>query len=81
MVTVEVELVRQGAIAQTIYGSLRFYCAATLEAFKSSATLLGNLELSNENFGEGETATATIQIDGETPPAFFEARIEVKSEK
>ncbi|MBQ2625595.1 MAG: endonuclease/exonuclease/phosphatase family protein [Kiritimatiellae bacterium] len=81
VVTVEVELVRQGAIAQTIYGSLRFYGAATLEAFKSSATLLGNLELSNENFGEGETATATIQIDGETPPAFFEARIEVKSEK
>ena len=81
VVTVEVELVRKGAIAQTIYGSLRFYGAATLEAFKSSATLLGNAELSNEQFGEGETATATIQIDGETPPAFFEARIEVKSEK
>ena len=35
-------------------------------------------ELTNETFAGGETATATIQLDGETPPAFFNAKIEEK---
>ena len=33
-------------------------------------------ELTNETFAGGETATATIPLDGETPPAFFNAKIE-----
>jgi hypothetical protein len=33
-------------------------------------------ELTNETFAGGETATAAIPLDGETPPAFFNAKIE-----
>ena len=34
--------------------------------------------LSDDNFSKGDTATATIPLDGETPPAFFKAKIEEK---
>jgi len=32
--------------------------------------------MTNETFAGGETATAAIPLDGETPPAFFNAKIE-----
>ena len=75
-VSVAVTLTRSGSIAQPINGVLKFYGAATLAAFKDGATELGAAELTNETFAGGETATATIPLDGETPPAFFNAKIE-----
>lgn len=75
-VAVSVTLTRSGSIAQPINGVLKFYGAATLAAFKDGATELGAAELTNETFAGGETATATIPLDGETPPAFFNAKIE-----
>ena len=75
-VTVAVTLTRSGNIAQPINGILKFYGAATLAAFKDGASPLGVAELSNETFAGGETATAAIPLDGETPPAFFNAKIE-----
>ena len=75
-VSVAVTLTRSGSIAQPVNGILKFYGAATLAAFKDGATELGAAELTNETFSGGETATATILLDGETPPAFFNAKIE-----
>ena len=75
-VSVAVTLTRSGSIAQPINGVLKFYGAATLAAFKDGATELGAAELTNETFAGGETATATIPLSGETPPAFFNAKIE-----
>ena len=77
-VSVAVTLTRCGSIAQPINGGLKFYGAATLAAFKDGATELGAAELTNETFAGGETATATIPLSGETPPAFFSAKIEGK---
>ena len=77
-VTVAVTLTRSGSIAQSVNGVLKFYGAATLAAFKDGATELGAAELTNETFAGGETATAAIPLDGETPPAFFNAKIEEK---
>ena len=77
-VSVAVTLTRCGSIAQPINGVLKFYGAATLAAFKDGATELGAAELTNETFAGGETATATIPLSGETPPAFFNAKIEEK---
>ena len=74
--SVAVTLTRSGSIAQPINGVLKFYGAATLAAFKEGASPLGVAELSNEDFGGGETATATIPLSGETSPAFFKAEIE-----
>ena len=74
--SVAVTLTRSGSIAQSVNGVLKFYGAATLAAFKESATALGVAELTNETFAGGETATATIPLSGETPPAFFNAKIE-----
>ena len=76
--SVAVTLTRCGSIAQPINGVLKFYGAATLAAFKDGATELGAAELTNETFAGGETATATIPLSGETPPAFFSAKIEEK---
>ena len=75
-VTVAVTLTRSGSIAQPVNGVLKFYGAATLAAFKDGASPLGVAELTNETFAGGETATAAIPLDGETPPAFFNAKIE-----
>ena len=77
-VSVAVTLTRSGSIAQPINGVLKFYGAATLATFKDGATALGAAELTNETFAGGETATATIPLSGETPPAFFSAKIEEK---
>ena len=75
-VTVAVTLTRSGKIAQAINGTLKFYGAATLAGFKTAPSPLGSAVLSNEDFSEGDSATATILLDGETPPAFFKAKIE-----
>ena len=77
-VKVEVTLFRNGETKGEINGTLNFYGAATLAAFKSGGTLVGTETLTEDEFGEGETATATIPLDGETPPAFFNAKIEEK---
>ena len=73
---IEVTLSRSGETGGEINGTLNFYGAATLEAFKSAPSKLGTAELSNESFGDGDTARAAIELKGETPPAFFDARIE-----
>ena len=39
-------------------------------------TPVSGAELTNETFAGGETATATIPLSSETPPAFFGAKIE-----
>ena len=75
-VAIEVTLSRSGETGGEINGTLNFYGAATLEAFKSAPSKLGTAELSNESFGDGDTARAAIELKGETPPAFFDARIE-----
>ena len=75
-VAVSVTLTRSGKVEQKINGTLNFYGAATLAAFKEGAAKLGGASLTNESFAGGETATATIPLDGETPPAFFNAKIE-----
>ena len=75
-VTVSVTLTRSGNVDQAINGTLKFYGAATLEEFKTAASPLASAELSDDDFSEGDTATATIPLDGETPPAFFKAKIE-----
>ena len=67
---------RTGAIAQSVNGVLRFYGAATLEAFKTAAAQIGSAEISDDDFSEGDTATAEIPLSGATPPAFFKAKIE-----
>ena len=75
-VAIEVTLSRSGETGGEINGTLNFYGASTLEAFKSAPSKLGTTELSNESFGDGDTARAAIELKGETPPAFFDARIE-----
>ena len=76
-VTIGVTLTRTGEIAQKINGTLKFYGAATLEAFTSeSLEPLGDATLSDDDFSSGDTATAEIPLVGETPPAFFKAKIE-----
>ena len=75
-VKVGVTLARSGETNGAINGTLNFYGAATLAAFKEGAAKLGGASLTNESFAGGETATATIPLEGETPPAFFNAKIE-----
>ena len=77
-VTVAVTLTRTGKIEQKINGTLKFYGAATLEEFKTSASPLGTATLSDEggDFSDGDTTTAEIPLDGETQPTFFKATIE-----
>ena len=77
-VTVAVTLTRTGKVEQKINGALKFYGAATLAEFKTSASPLGMVTLSDEggDFSDGDTTTAEIPLDGETPPAFFKATIE-----
>ena len=75
-VTVAVTLTRTGKIGQPINGTLKFYGAATLAAFTNPALQpLDNVALSgdDDNFGSGDTATATFDKDGNT---FFKAKIE-----
>ena len=77
-VTVAVTLTRTGKIAQKINGSLRFYGAATLEAFANPALQpLSSEPISDADFSAGDTATATYpKFSGSTTNTFFKARIE-----
>ena len=77
-VTVAVTLTRSGNIAQSVNGVLKFYGAATLEAFKSSALQpLSSETVSDDDFSDGNTATATYpKVIGSTTNTFFKARIE-----
>ena len=76
-VTIGVTLNRTGAIAETINGVLKFYGAATVEAFACpDLAPLVDVTLSDDDFSEGGTATAEIPLKGDTPPAFFKATIE-----
>ena len=75
-VEVAARLYRAGTTLGAVNGTLNFYGAATLESFKAGGELVGTATLTEDEFGEGETATATIQLEGETPPAFFNAKIE-----
>ena len=78
-VTVAVTLTRSGEIAQKINGVVKFYGAATLEAFKNpELPPLSSETVSDDDFSDGNTATATIPLDSETPPTFFKAKIEEK---
>ena len=78
-VTVDVTLVRSGNLTQSINGVLKFYGAATLEAFKNpELPPLSSGMVSDDDFSDGNTATATIPLDSEPPPTFFKAKIEEK---
>ena len=77
-VTVDVTLTRSGNIAQSVNGILKFYGAATLEAFKSPALKpLSSETVSDDDFSDGNTATATYpKVSGTTTNTFFKAKIE-----
>ena len=80
-VDVDVTLERTGAVMdgdkqEPINGTLKFYGAATLAAFKSGTTTpLVSKKLVDDDFSEGETTTATFDKDGNV---FFDAKIEEK---
>ena len=77
-VTVDVTLTRSGNIAQSVNGVLKFYGAATLEAFKSPTLQpLSSETVSDDDFSDGNTATATYpKVSGSTTNTFFKAKIE-----
>ena len=77
-VTVAVTLTRSGNIAQSVNGVLKFYGAATLEAFKSPTLQpLSSETVSDDDFSDGNTATATYpKVSGTTTNTFFKAKIE-----
>ena len=77
-VTVAVTLTRSGNIAQSINGVLKFYGAATLEAFKSAALQpLSSETVSDDDFSDGNIATATYpKVIGSATNTFFKAKIE-----
>ncbi|MBR2920533.1 MAG: hypothetical protein IKC27_04170, partial [Kiritimatiellae bacterium] len=77
-VTVAVKLTRSGNIAQSINGTLKFYGAATLDAFKNPALQpLSSATVSDSDFSEGDTATAVFpKADGSAVNTFFKAKIE-----
>ena len=73
-VEVAVTLTRTGAISQAINGILKFYGASTLAAFKDdSAAPIDSTTLMDDDFSEGDTATATFPKDAN---AFFNAVVE-----
>jgi len=75
-VKVEVTLVRYGETNGPINGTVNFYGAETLAAFKSgTATPLASKTLVDGDFSDGETATATFDKDCNV---FFDAKIEEK---
>ena len=77
-VTVGVKLTRNGHIAQSINGTLKFYGAATLDAFKNPALqTISSATVSDSDFSEGDTATAAFpKADGSVINTFFKAKIE-----
>ena len=72
--TIGVTLTRTGKIAQKTNGVLTFYGAATVAAFTSASPI--PTTISNDDFSDGDTATAEIPLVGDDPPAFFKAKIE-----
>jgi len=73
-VTIGVTLTRTGKIAQKTNGVLKFYGAATVEAFTTAKPI--STEIPNENFASGDTATVEIPLEGDNPPKLFKAKIE-----
>ena len=78
-VTIGVTLTRTGKIAQKTNGVLKFYGAATVEAFTTAGPV--SATLSNDGFPDGDTATAEIPRVGADPPAFFKAKIEERKQQ
>ena len=78
-VTIGVTLTRTGKIAQKTNGALKFYGAATVEAFTTAEPVAATL--SNDSFPDGDTATAEIPLTGNNPPSFFKARIEERKQR
>ena len=78
-VTIGVTLTRTGKIAQKTNGVLKFYGAATVEAFTTAEPVAATL--SNDSFPDGDTATAEIPLTGNNPPSFFKARIEERKQR
>ena len=82
-VAVEVTLRRTGAVQNNgrdapINGVLRFYGAATVEAFRSALsekTPLADITLTNDDFADGDTATAEIERAADPDAKFFKAGI------
>ncbi len=82
-VAIEVTLERTGAVQSggkdaPINGVLRFYGAATVEAFRSALsekTPLADVALSNDDFADGETATAEIGRTPDSGDKFFKVGI------
>ena len=72
--TIGVTLTRTGKIAQKTNGVLKFYGAATVEAFTTATPISSTIP--NDDFANGDTATAEIPLAGDDPPAFFKAKIE-----
>ena len=77
-VTVGVKLARSGNIAQSVNGVLKFYGAATLDAFKNPALQpISSATVSDSDFSEGDMATAAFpKVDGSAVNTFFKAKIE-----
>ena len=73
-VTIGVTLTRTGKIAQKTNGVLKFYGAATVEAFASATPVSATIP--NDDFSNGDTATAEIPRGGDNPPTLFKAKIE-----
>ena len=73
-VTIGVTLTRTGKIAQKTNGVLKFYGAATVEAFTSATPI--STTIPNDDFSNGDTATAEIPLGGDSPPKLFKAKIE-----
>ena len=73
-VTIGVTLTRTGKVAQKTNGVLKFYGAATVEAFTTAMPI--SMPIPNDDFSDGDTATAQIPLMGDDPPAFFKAKIE-----
>ena len=75
-VTLGVTLTRTGQIAQRTNGVLKFYGAATVGAFTTAEQVATTVP--NDDFSDGDTATAEIPRMGASPPTFFKAKIEEK---
>ena len=73
-VTIGVTLERTGKIAQKTNGVLKFYGAATVEAFTTATPV--SVTIPNDDFSNGDTATAEIPRGGDNPPTLFKAKIE-----